>query len=480
MRQLARRAVEALRDAGVDYGDVRVESITTESLTFRSLRLSDASLSTEEGAGVRVVVDGCWGFASCTGLSAAGIDTAVSRAVAVARAGGVAAAGEVRLSRQPPQEGHFESPCLQDPFDVPREEKIDLLTRASENLHSPREVSVSYASLWFEKRHRVYGNTQGTLVSSEMVFSQPLLHATAVHRDDAQSRSLQVGGRAAGYEWIRELDLADTATGVGEQAVMKVKADEGPTGTMDLVLDGIHLGLTMHESVGHPTESDRALGWEANMAGRSFLKLSDRGSLRYGSPLVSFRADNTMDGGLATWGWDDEGVPGQSWHLVRNGIFEEFGTVRETALELGEKGSRGCCRAQDFTHFPINRQPNLYLEPGEEGVTPEELIAGVDHGIYIEGRGSFSIDQMRLNFQFGGDFFWEIRDGRKVRPLKKVIYRSTTPEFWGSCDGIAGPEHFRRLGILTCGKGEPMQAGRMTHGASPTRFRSIEVRGGSS
>lgn len=478
MRRLARRAVEALRGAGVEYGDVRVESISTESLTFRSLRLSDASLKSEEGAGVRAVVDGCWGFASCTGLSESAVDDAVTRAVEVARAGGVARAGSVRLSAEEPQEGSFQGPCREDPFDVSREEKIDLLARSCENLHAPREVSVSYAGLWFEKRHRVFGSTEGSLVSSEMVFSQPVLQATAVHREDAQSRSLQVGGRAAGYEWIRELDLAGTAARIGEEAVMKVRADEGPTGTMDLVLDGIHLGLTMHESVGHPTESDRALGWEANMAGRSFLKLSDRGSLRYGSPLVSFLADNTLDGGLASWGWDDEGVPGQRWYLVREGIFREFGTVRETAPELGEASSRGCCRAQDFTHFPINRQPNLYLEPGDEGVSAEGLISGVDRGVYIEGRGSFSIDQMRLNFQFGGDFFWEIRGGRKVRPLKKVIYRSTTPEFWGSCDGVAGPADFRRLGLLTCGKGEPMQAARMTHGASHTRFRGIEVRGG--
>jgi TldD protein len=480
MRRLARRAADALREAGADYGDVRVESISTESLTFRSLRLSEAALRTEEGVGVRAVVDGCWGFASGTGLSDSCVDDVVSRAVSVARAGGVAGAGSVRLSREEVREGHFRGPCRQDPFEVSREDKIDLLTRVCENLHAPREVSVSYAGLWFEKRHRVFGNTEGTMVSSEIVFSQPLIRATAVHRGDAQSRSLQVGGRVAGWEWIRELDMAQTATRVGEEAVMKVRADEGPTGTMDLVLDGVHLGLTMHESVGHPTESDRALGWEANMAGKSFLKLSDRGSLRYGSPLVSFLADNTMQGGLATWGWDDEGVPGQRWYLVREGVFREFGTVRETAPELDEPTSRGCCRAQDFTHFPINRQPNLYLEPGDEGVTADDLISEVDRGIYIEGRGSFSIDQMRLNFQFGGDFFWEIRGGRKVRPLKKVIYRSTTPEFWGSCDGIAGPADFRRLGILTCGKGEPMQAARMTHGASHSRFRDIEVRGGSS
>ena len=480
MRELARRAVQLLRDRGVEYGDVRVESISTESLTFRSLRLSEASLSAEEGVGVRAVVDGCWGFASCTGLSSRSVDEAVSRAVEVARAGGVAGAGQVRLAPQDPQEGHFRGPCVRDPFAVPREEKIELLTRSCENLHAPREVSVSYAGLWFEKSERVFGSTEGTLVSSDIVFTQPLLRATAVHQSDAQSRSLQLGGRAAGFEWIEEMDLPGTATCIGEEAVMKVRADDGPTGTMDLVLDGTHLSLTMHESVGHPTESDRALGWEANMAGKSFLKLSDRGSLRYGSPIVNFLADNTMEAGLATWGWDDEGVPGQRWHLIREGIFREFGTVRETALELGEKGSRGCCRAQDFNHFPINRQPNLYLAPGEDGVSPEELIAGVDHGVLIEGRGSFSIDQMRLNFQFGGDFFWEIRNGRKVRPLKKVIYRSTTPEFWGSCDGIADSSHFRRMGILTCGKGEPMQAARMTHGASHSRFRNIEVRGGSS
>jgi TldD protein len=478
MEDLVERTVDQLRHRGVAYGDVRVETITEENIFYRNRRLAEVTFEVTEGVGVRAVMNGCWGFASCTGFDPEDVEETVGRAVDIARSASGGVRGDLVLAEQEPVSGVYRGPCLRDPFSVPREEKIGLLDAAAGEMMSSDAIRLSWGWLWTERRQRHFGNTEGSLVSSDIHFCQPTLNAYAVDGDEAQSRTLQVGARAAGWEWIEETDIPFWAAKVREEAIMKVKAGDGPEGRMDLVLDGLNLSLTMHESVGHPTESDRVLGWEANWAGRSFLEPGDEGRLRYGSDRVSFLADNTLPYGLATWGWDDDGVPGQKWYLVKDGIFQEFGSVRETAPLIGRKHSRGCCRAQDSASFPINRQPNFYLEPSGDGTTPDDLIAGVDRGIFIEGRGSFSIDQRRINFQFGGDMFWEIRNGRKTKPLKKVIYRSTTQEFWGSCDGVSDAAYFTPMGLLNCGKGEPSQAARMTHGASPARFRNVEVGGG--
>jgi TldD protein len=272
------------------------------------------------------------------------------------------------------------------------------------------------------------------------------------------------------------VDLVGNAERWAKEAVEKCRADESPSGVMDLVLDPMNLALTMHESVGHPTELDRILGWEANMAGRSFIKPVDIGRIRYGSELVNFTVDNTLEGGLGSWFYDDDGVRMKKFPLIKDGILVDVLTSRETAPFIGREHSGGCCRADAFNHFPITRIPNLYMEPGiDEGVTPEDLIAGVEKGVLIEGMGSFSIDQMRNNFQFGGDMFWLIENGRKTKPLKKVTYRSDTRRFWGSCDGIAGRRFWRSHGVMNCGKGEPLQVMYMTHGASWARFRNISV-----
>lgn len=480
MRGLAAQVVQQLSDLGVDYGDARIEYIDNESMSYRKRRLAGIDVQASHGAGIRALVGGCWGFASCTGFDRAQVEATVKRAVSVARAGSGVPGPGTMLAPEEPATGHYTGPCVKDPFAVQRSEKLELLARASEVMNDSPLISMSWAHLWFERRRKVFASTDGSLVSTDLTFTMPVIQAFAVDGNDMQSRALQDGARIAGWEWVDELDLISWAEKAREEAIIKVKSAEGPSGVMDLVLDGTHLSLTMHESVGHPTESDRVLGWEANMAGRTFLEIGDQEKLRYGSDLVNFVADNTMPYGVASWGWDDDGVPGKKWHTVRDGIFQRFGSVRETALLVDQKRSTGCCRAQDFSSFPINRQPNFYLEPGRDGASVEDIISDVKHGIYIEGRGSFSISQRRVNFQFGGDWFQEIRNGKLVRPLKKVIYRSKTRDFWGSCDGIADERSFRTMGLLTCGKGEPMQAARMTHGASTSRFRGIEVGGGAS
>jgi TldD protein len=264
---------------------------------------------------------------------------------------------------------------------------------------------------------------------------------------------------------------------VADQAVEHLRAPECPGGVFDLVLDPHNLALTIHESVGHATELDRVLGYEESLAGRSFATPEKLDRMSYGSPLVNFVADNTLPGGLATHGFDDEGVTGQRWHIVEDGMFRGYSTGREVAAEMGYDRSRGSCRADHWSSIPIVRIPNLSLAPGRHPLTPEELIEDTKDGIYIEGRGSFSIDQMRCNFQFGGDAFWRIKDGKLAHMLKNVTYQSMTTDFWGSCDAICDQRFWVPNGVLNCGKGDPMQVSQMTHGAAPARFKGITVGG---
>ena len=379
------------------------------------------------------------------------------------------------------EEAHVDErtgPCEIDPFKIPNSDKAELLLKACDTMLSVPNVVMAWGLLQFIKFHRIIANTDGSYLDLTNFFANPMLEAIAVVEQDSQDRSYQGGAKQAGFEFIEEIDLVGNATKWAEEAVMKCKADDCPVGVMDLVLDPMHLSLTMHESVGHPTELDRILGWEANMAGRSFVDPKMVGNFKYGSELVNFTANNILDGGVGSWFYDDDGVKMFSFPMVKNGILVNLGCTRETAPLIGWNKSNGCCRSDSFEHFPINRIPNLYMEPGpDDSVTPDDLIAGVEKGIYIEGMGSFSIDQMRNNFQFGGDMFWMIENGKKTKPLKKVTYQAQTPQFWGSCDGIAGKPYWKTHGVMNCGKGEPMQTMRMTHGASFTRFRNINVGG---
>jgi TldD protein len=339
---------------------------------------------------------------------------------------------------------------------------------------------MAWGKLEFVRLRRIIANTDGSYLDLTNLFIDPALEATAVTGGDSQSRGYQGGARQAGYEFVRRIDLPGNAQRWAEEAVTKTEGDECPRGIMDLVLDPDHLALTMHESVGHPTESDRVLGWEANMAGRSFVSPSDVGSLKYAADRVTFTANNRLHGGVGSWFYDDDGVQMQKFPIIRDGVLRNLSTTRETAAILGHERSNGCCRASGFSRFPINRIPNLYMEPGvRTDSDPEDLISDVERGIYIQGQGSFSIDQMRRNFQFGGDMFWLIEDGEITQPLKHVTYQARTTDFWQSCDAIAGPAHWKSHGVMNCGKGEPMQVMFMTHGASHARFRDIEVGGAS-
>jgi len=334
-------------------------------------------------------------------------------------------------------------------------------------------VARSTAGLWFRRDRKLFASTEGTRLEFDLLASQGECEATAVADGRFASRSYNAPHLRRGYELIEEAAFIREAPRVAAQAVEKVNAPQVESGQYDLVLDPEHLSLTIHESCGHPSELDRALGYEANYAGTSFLTPDKLNQFRYGSADVNLVADNTEPETLAATGYDDDGVACQRWDIIREGIFVGYCTNREVAPKIGQARSRGSNRADSWSSVPMVRIANIGLQPGRARL--DDMIAGVRRGIYIEGHGSFSIDQRRYNFQFGGDAFWLIENGKRTHMLRDVIYHGITPVFWGRCDAVADPSHRRRFGFITCGKGQPGQSGWMTHAASHARFRNIEV-----
>jgi len=472
-------AIDTARQLGADYADIRIQRSRTESIYLRKLSLKNTSLQELYGYGIRIFKKGAWGFAHSNVFTEDAVRKTVKKAFSIAKESARIRHGKgLVLAHERGYIDSYRSPFCVDPFDVPLSEKVELMLEVNKTLLNYAEIKQAMFMLECRKDEKIFASTLGSEINSTTIYIEPSFTATAVTDDDSQSRSFRPGGKATGWEWIRGLNLPDKAVQVAEEAIMKVHADSlGPEERRDLLLDPIHLGLTMHESVGHPTELDRVLGWEADFAGISFATPEKLKNYQYGSEIVNFVADNTLPSGLASAGYDDDGVPNQKWYVVKDGILNEYGNTRATAPLIGLDMSRGCNRATNYYDFPINRIPNLYLEPGKEKLTPQELIADTEDGVLIEDQGSFSIDQHRVNFQFGGDMFWEIKQGKKVRPLKKIIYKSNNPEFWNSVDAICDERFFKTFGVTNCGKGQPGQRGRMTHGGALTRFRKIRVGG---
>lgn len=479
MRALTDLAMEFALAAGASFADIRIVERSDNQIYVA--RRSIRSIKDEDSFGfaVRVLKEGNWGFSSSTTLDSTSVISVTKQALAIAKASALAPKEyPVQLANEPTWIDERAGPCEEDPFMVSNREKADLLLSCCNTMMDKPDIVSAYGVLQFSRLRRIIANTEGSFLNLVHTFSHPLMGVTAVVGNESQSRQYQGGAKQAGFEFIREIDLLSSAPKWAADAALKCRADDSPVGIMDLVLDPMHLALTMHESVGHPTELDRILGWEANMAGRSFLTPNDPGHLQYGSELVNFTANSKLEGGLGSWFYDDDGVKMGSFPVVQNGKLVNLGMTRETAPIVGKQKSNGCCRADSFSSVPINRIPNLYMEAGtNDSVTKQSLIKDIEKGIYIEGQGSFSIDQMRNNFQFGGDMFWLIENGELIRPLKKVTYQAQTTDFWKSCDGVAGRKDWRAHGVMNCGKGEPMQVMYMTHGASHTRFRNIQVGG---
>lgn len=472
-------AMNAATSLGAEYADIRIQRTTDETIFLQNLSLKHVESSVIEGYGIRVFKDGAWGFAHNHVFSDEAVLATVQKAFEIATLSAkVNRNKKLRLAPERSYIATYRTPLQIDPFTVPLQEKVDLMLEVNRILMAHEGIRRAVFYLILHKDEKLFASTLGTRLDITHQFIDPVVTATAVNDNDSQSRTFDEGGRATGWEWVLSMDLAEKAKHIAEEALMKLNAGTlGAEERRTLILDPNHLGLTMHESVGHPTELDRVLGWEADYAGISFATPEKLKNYRYGSEIVNFVGDNTLAEGLATMGFDDDGVPGQKWHIIKDGILNEYGSTRDTALEIGLEYSRGCNRATYYYDQPINRIPNLYLLPGTKPLTPGELIADTEEGVYIQGRGSFSIDQHRVNFQFGGDFFWEIKNGKLHRPLKKILYRSNNPEFWNACDAICDERFWRPFGVVNCGKGQPSQTARMTHGASPARFRNIRVGG---
>ncbi len=471
--EFAELALKRIAASGAEYGDIRIQDCSTEHIEGEDRRIASIRDIKDIGFGVRVLYHGAWGFAASSVLSLEEVPRVANLAIEIARGSASVALEKMRLVPEPVHRDRVITPYRVDPFTIPLEKKIDLLLNAMEALHRQSGIARSSASLWARRDRKLFVSTEGSRVEFDLLAGQGDCTATALYEGRFASRSFNTPHLRKGYELIEEADLLREATRVAAQATEKVKAPAVDAGQYDLVLDPEHLSLTIHESCGHPSELDRALGYEANYAGTSFLTPEKMGNFRYGSQHVSLVADNTEPETLAATGYDDDGVQCQQWDIVRNGVFVGYCTNREVASKIGESRSRGSNRADGWSHVPMVRIANIGLEPGS--ATVDQLIADVKHGIYIEGHGSYSIDQRRYNFQFGGDAFWLIENGRRTHMLRDVIYHGITPEFWNSCDGVADRTARRRYGFITCGKGQPGQSGWMTHAASPARFRQIHV-----
>ena len=371
--------------------------------------------------------------------------------------------------------GSYKTPRVQDPFAVGLDEKARLLLDACAAMQRTPEVKVAAAFLGVYGTEKYFASTEGSRLHVDSLITDGGLHARAAGSDDRQERRYEIGAANGGWERITSADLLSNAPRVAAEAKAKLTAAPAPVGHFDLVVDPAHLHLPIHESVGHATELDRLLGFEADFAGTCWVDPKQVGTLKFGSPHVSFVADNLSPLGVASTGWDDDGVACQKWDVVRDGVLVGFSDNREVAALTGEKRSHGSSRAEGWNAIPIVRIANVGLAPGPDGITPDDLIADVKDGVYISGTATWSIDQRRLNMQFGGDSYYRIRNGKKAELLKDVVYRAIAPQFWGACDGVAGPAYWQSIGVLNCGKGQPEQIGRMSHGTSHARFRQIEV-----
>ncbi len=476
MKELAERAVEVARLAGADYADARVLTLRDQQIFVQDLSPKAIEDQVDAGIGIRVLKDGAWGFASISRQDKRSAEKVAREAVNVAKASALTAGKDkVVLAAEPPHQDRFETKVEIDPFSIPVGDKVAMLLGINEIMLKVKGIVKTYGNFRATRRHQFFASTEGSSIETLITTVDASYTATAAAKGDSQSRSLQDYPMNAGWEHILAQKLEESAQRIADEATAKLAADYPTEGKQDLVLDPAHLSLTIHESVGHASELDRVLGYEANFAGTSFVTLEKKGNFRYGSSIVNFVADNTLPGGLASTGYDDEGVACQRWDIIKNGIFQNYSTTREVAPQAGYKRSFGSGRADSYASMPINRIPNLSLMPGERNVSPEDLMSEIKKGVCIEGRGSWSIDQRRLNFQFGGDLFYEIRNGKKTKMLRDVIYHSITPQFWGAVDAIAGKRYWEPRGFRTCGKGEPMQIAQMTNGGTWIRVRSIPV-----
>ncbi len=494
-KQMADVALNAAKSKGASYADVRIGRYLNQFVATREKRVQGVANTESYGVGIRVIVNGCWGFAATNKMTMDDIAKTAEQAVAVAKANAKIQGEPVQLA---PQKGYGEvswkAPIEVNTFAVPVKEKVDLLLQVND-IALQNGASFVNSVLFAVNEQKYFASTDGSYIDQDIHRIWPTFFITKIDKESGkfETRKSLSSPMGMGYEYLTaspqdkvdgivprykgRYDMLEDVKFAAQNATEKITAKSVEPGKYDLVLDPSHLWLTIHESVGHPTELDRVLGYEANYAGTSFLTLDKWRSknFKFGSDKVNIVADKTQSGSLGAVGFDDEGVKCGKWDLIKDGILVNYQAIRDQAHILGLKESQGCCYSQGWDDVQFQRMPNVSLQPGKAKLSVDEMIKDVEKGIYIIGNGSFSIDQQRYNFQFGGQLYYEIKDGKIVGMLNDVAYQANTQEFWNSCAAVCDESDYRLGGSFNDGKGQPSQSSAVSHGSSTTRFNGVNV-----
>jgi TldD protein len=475
--ELATVALETARSLKATYADIRIARYRTEAIATRERRVLNVSSNESYGFGVRTLVNGTWGFAASQQVTKEEIRAVTATAVKIAKANSKLQREPVRLAPVKSVTAFWRTPIRKDPFAVPLSEKIAFLLHINEEALKIRGVTFCNSSAAFVLESKLFASTEDSFIEQELYRLNPSFTVTSVDRERGsfESRNSYSEPQGMGYEYMEDYPWLEDVRQAAEDVMQKHSAKSVEPGLRDLILHPSNLWLTIHESVGHPTELDRALGMEANYAGTSFLTLDKLGTFKFGSDIVNFVADKTQPNGLATCAYDDDGAPTTKWYLVKDGVFVDYQTTRDQAHLIGRKESHGCSYAQSWADVPFQRMPNVSLEPGKKPLSLNQLIADTEDAIMVKGRGSYSIDHQRYNFQFGGQTYYEIKNGKITGMLKDVAYQARTPDFWNACDAICSEEEYSLGGSFNDGKGEPGQSNAVSHGCCPARFRKINI-----
>ncbi len=496
-KQLADVALNTAKSNGATYTDVRIGRYLNQFINTRENKVQNIVNTESFGVGVRVIVKGTWGFASTNNVTVDGVKKATERAVAIAKANSKFQTEPVKLAPVPGYgEVSWKTPIVKNAFEVPVSEKVELLLTAN---GAAQKAGANFAAsnLFQVNEQKYLASTDGSYIDQDVHRIWPTFTVSVIDRAsgkfktrDAMSAPMGLGweymipkaedklqGPAGMMLYRNSYDLIEDATTAAKQAKDMITAKSVEPGKYDLVLEPNHLGLTIHESIGHPLELDRILGYEANYAGTSFASIDKlkSGTFNYGSKQINIIADKTQVGSLGAVGYDDEGVKCKQWDLVKDGILVNFEAIRDQVHILGQNESHGCCYAQSWSDVQFQRMPNVSLAPGKEAYSSAQMIKDVEKGIYIAGRGSYSIDQQRYNFQFGGTVFYEIKNGEIAGMLNDVAYQSNTQEFWNSCVKVCDEKDYRMFGSFFDGKGQPSQVSAVSHGSSTARFNGVNV-----
>jgi TldD protein len=495
-KRLADAALSAAKAAGASYCDVRVGRYLRQFVITRERNVENIVNTESTGTGVRVIANGSWGFAATNEMTEAAVANAARTATAIAKANARTQIAPVRLA---PVTGvgevNWRTPIKKNAMEVPIADKVNLLMSVNDAALTAGASFVN-SLLFLVNEQKYFASSDGSYIDQDVHRIWAPLTVTAVNKSTGKFRSREGLSAPMGLGWEymdgaskdkfvlsnglttygNSYDMKEDAIAAARDAQAKLQAPSVKPGKYDLVLDPNHLGLTIHESVGHPLELDRVLGYEANYAGTSFATVDKRDAgFKYGSKIVNIFADKTQPGSLGAVGYDDEGVKTKRWELIRDGTLVDYQAIRDQAHIIGKGSSDGCCYADSWSSVQFQRMANVSLAPGKAKMSPADMIAGVENGIYIAGRGSFSIDQQRYNAQFGGTVFYEIKNGKLGPMIEDVAYQMRTPEFWGACSAICDASDYRMFGSFFDGKGQPGQVSAVSHGSSTTRFNGINV-----